>query len=193
MKALPLVVVALLAPADSVGAGELSVSHAALERFLVSSLLTQSGRLYLEGGPEDTCRYAFVQEPKVSGGAGRLSIRFVFSGRAGASVAGRCVGPGDTLDLTASGVPAYAGGELWLSGLRLEARDSSYFRAIAGLLQSQLERRLRVPVRARLEEALTAVSAATAVRLSIGALEIPEIAVDERGLRLTFEERLLAQ
>lgn len=173
-------------------AGELSIPYAAIERLLVSGLLTEGGRLYLEGTPADTCRYAFVQEPKVSGAAGRISIRFVFSGRAGASVAGRCVGPGDTLELTASGVPAYAGGELLLQRLRLDARDSAYFKLVAGLLRSQLERRLRLPVRARLEEALALASAATAVRFTLSAFDVPTLAVDQEGLRLTIEERVQA-
>lgn len=174
-------------------AGELSISHAATERLLNSWLLAEGGRLYLDGSPADSCRYAFVQEPKVSGGGGRLSIRFVFSGRAGATVAGRCVGPGDTLDISASGVPYFAAGELRLADLRLQAPDSAYFKVAAGPLQSQLERRLRVPIRARLEEALALASIAATVRLTLNGFEVPAIAVDEQGLQLTVEERVQVQ
>ena len=103
------------------------------------------------------------------------------------------IGPGDTLDITVSGIPAFDAGELRLSDLRLEAPDSAYFELASGLLRSQLEKRLRVPIRARLEEALSLVSAATAVRFTLTRFEVPAIAVDEAGLRLTIEERVQAR
>ena len=111
-----LVVATLHAPAVS-RAAEITLSHTALERVVWQVLLTEGGRGYFQGGPEDTCLYAFVQEPKATGRDGRLNISFVFSGRAGAEVAGRCVGPGDTFDIVVSGVPALAGGELYLDDL----------------------------------------------------------------------------
>ena len=92
-------ILAVLATAPPASAAEITLSHAALERVVWQVLLTEGGRGYFEGGPEETCRYAFVQEPKVTGASGRLRVRFLFSGRAGAEVAGRCVGPGDTFDL----------------------------------------------------------------------------------------------
>ena len=171
-------------------AAEVRASFSAIERLLVSSVLKQGGRLYLEGGPEDRCRYAFVQEPKVSGSSGRLVIHFVFSGRAGAQVAGRCVGPGDTIALSVSGVPAYAGGELQLQQLRLEAPESVYYKLIAGMLQGQLEKRLRFPLRSLLEQGLAGAAAGAPVGLALSAFDVRSVAVEEEGLRLVFDGTL---
>jgi hypothetical protein len=174
-------------------AAEITVSHAAIEKLLTSALLKDGGRLYLDGSPADTCRFAFVQEPKVSGGAGRLAIRFTFSGRAGARVAGRCVGPGDTLELTASGTPAYAGGELYLRDLRLDAPESAYFKAVAGLLQGQIERRLRLPVRTMVEQSLTAAANGSGVALGLQAFDVSSISVDEQGAKVALDASLSAR
>jgi hypothetical protein len=175
------------------GASELAVSHAAIERLLVTKVLTQGGRLYLDGSPGDSCRFAFVQEPKVSGDNGRLQVRFVFSGRAGVQVAGRCAGPGDTLSLTASGVPTYVDGELRLAELRVEAPASTYFKAVAGLVQGQIERRVRFPVRNQLASAVQDASLGTPLRLTLTGFDVRSIAVDERGLRFGFDGSLNAQ
>ena len=180
----------LAVPARAV---DIHVSHAAIERLMTSTLLKDGGRLYLEGTPADACRYAFVQEPKVSGSLGRLVIRFVFSGRAGAQVAGRCVGPGDTIALTASGVPTYAAGVLMLANLELDAPASAYYRVVAGLLEGRLEKHLRLPLRAMLEQSLALVSAGGAVGWGLGAFDVRSLAVDERGVRLLLDAKLTAQ
>ncbi len=180
-------------PAPPAAAADITVSHAAIEKLLTTALLKDGGRLYLEGSPADNCRYAFVQEPKVSGGGGRLAIRFVFSGRAGAQMLGRCVGPGDTLNLTASGVPTYAGGELMLSGLKIEAPETAYYRVAAGLIQGQLERSLRLPVRTMIEQSLPLAAAGSGVDLGMSAFEVRSISVDEKGAKLVLDASLAAR
>ena len=181
-----LVVAATSGPAVARGA-EITVFHAALERVVWQVLLTEGGRGYLEGGPDDTCRYAFVQEPKVSGRDGRLWIRFVFSGRAGAEVAGRCVGPGDTFDLVVSGVPALSGGELSFDDLRVEAPDTAYFRLVRGLVESRLGERLRYPLRQKLDALAAAVAAPAGYAMSVDRVGMSRVQVDGDALRFTLD------
>jgi hypothetical protein len=171
----------------SAQASEVTVSLAALERVVWSTLLDQSGRYYLEGSPADTCRYAFVQEPRVSAAGERLVVRLVFSGRAGVTVAGRCTGPGDTAPIEVSGVPRYDQGDVLLAELRVEAPETSYFRLVAPLVERQLRERLRYPLRRMLETSLVETSAAAAFRLVLDALTVRTIAVEPSGVRVEFD------
>jgi hypothetical protein len=193
--ALPAVVLAVAFALAPVGARstELRISYPAVERLVVSTLLTQGGRLYLQGAPGETCNFAFVQEPKASGAGGRLELRFVFSGRAGAPVGSRCVGPGATTTLEVSGVPRYDDGTLRLDGLKLRAPDSAYWSVAAGLLQGALETRLRVPLRSSVEHGLAQASASVGVQLGLDSLEVTEVAVEPDGLRLRFDWTLSAR
>jgi len=174
-------------------AADVTLSHAAIERLVWRELLTDAGRAYFEGGPQETCRYAFVQEPKVSGAEGRLRVRFLFSGRAGASVAGRCVGPGDTFDIVVSGVPALSGGVVSLAELRVEAPQTAYFRLVSGLVERQLRERLRYPLKANLDDAAATLSAAGGLSLWLDRLELRQVRVDEQAVHLSLEIGLSAR
>lgn len=186
---------ALPLPAAPAGAVELSLGYPAIERVIWARLLTQGGRYFLEGRSTDDCRYAFVQEPKVLAQGSRLAVRFVFSGRAGARVAGRCLGPGDTLDVTASGLPRYEDGLIRLADLRLDAPGSAYFKLMAPLLQSRLQERLSYPLRAELEQALgaAAVAAGSPLRPRLVSLAVPGIAVEAQRLRVSVDLSLAVE
>jgi hypothetical protein len=177
----------LLLAAKPAEAAQLRLTYPALERLLVLQVLTDGGRLYLEGGPGEECRYAFVQEPHVSAFGSRLRIDLLFSGRAGASVAGRCVGPGDTLRLEIHGVPVYADGVLGLDQLRVEAPESAYFRVVSGLVSRWMQERLRYPLRAAIEETLRGLSSLGAVRLQLGDLKVGSVVVSPDGLLLDVD------
>jgi hypothetical protein len=171
-------------------AGEITLSYPAVERAVWATMLSQQGRYYMEGGPGDTCRYAFVQEPKVSAEAGRLAVSFLFSGRAGATVAGRCVGPGDTLRITASGAPTYEAGEIRLAGLQLTAADSAYFKLVAPVIQAALEKRLSYPLRSDLEHGLAAASAGGPFRLKLSALDVRGLRAETDRLVVSYDASL---
>ncbi len=182
-----LLLTALVAVGSPGEALEMSLSHSALERLVWQVLLTEGGRGYFEGGPEDTCRFAFVQEPKVTARDGRLRIRFLFSGRAGAEVAGRCVGPGDTFEIFVSGVPALAAGELYFEDLRVEAPDTAYFRLVRSLVERQLRERLRYPMKQDLDWLAATVAAPAGYAMAVDRLERSEVTVDDEGLRVGLD------
>jgi hypothetical protein len=177
----------LLQGAAPAAGAQLRITYPALERLLVLQVLTDGGRLYLEGGPGEECRYAFVQEPHLSALGGRLRIDLLFSGRAGASLSGRCVGPGDTLRLEIHGVPVYADGVLSLDQLRIEAPESAYFKLVSGPVSRWLQERLRYPLRAAVEETLAGLSSLGAVRLQLGDLRVGSVVVGPDGLLLDVD------
>lgn len=176
----------IVAAAPAAGT-EIRMSYPALDRALVTGLLQQGRRLYFEGGPEETCRYAFVQEPRTRADSGRLVIRFLFSGRAGASLKGRCVGPGDTFPLEVSGVPVESAGELRLDDLRVEAPDTVYFRLVSGLVRRRLQDQLRFPLRAIVETALARAGASLGTAVTLEHFGVRAVSAEAEALRLDLD------
>jgi hypothetical protein len=168
-------------------AADVTLAHTAVERLIWRVLLTEGGRGYLEGGPGDTCRYAFVQEPRVSGENGRLRVRFLFAGQAGAQVGERCVGPGDTFDIVVSGIPALTGGVLHLEDLRVEAPDTAYFRLVRGLVESELNAQMRYPLRDDLNRIAATLGAPAGFTVSVDTLELGQVRIDEKMLHLSLD------
>ena len=171
-------------------AGTFDIAYTSLERVIVMSVMTESGRHYLQGGPDDTCSYAFLQEPRISAAEGRLSIRFLFAGRAGKQVAGNCVGPGDNFDVVVSGVPRYASGEIFLDEATFTA-DNKLFDVFSQLIERQLEPLLRVPLEASLQQHLAMLSSAGAGRVEMNALDVTSIALGATSLTLVADYRIV--
>ncbi len=176
----------LTAPA---GAASLEFEHAAIERMLAIGVMTQGGRLYIDGGPEDRCRHAFVQEPRVDSRDGRLRVTLLFSGRQAVSVAGRCVGPGGTFDVQVSGVPSFAGGEIYLAELRVEVPGPAqeFFSLVSGLLARQLGQRLRYSLDHALGQAAYQLSSQFGVVLGFQKLDVSRIEVGESSVKVTLD------
>ncbi len=143
MRAFAAGLVLVLLSGETATAGKLDVAYASMERIIVTTFLTEGGRRYLQGGPEETCAYAFIQDHRVSAIGARLQLRFLFAGRAGKQVAGRCVGAGDNFDIIVSGVPRYADGDIFLDEARFEA-DHKLFAVFSTLIERQLAPLLRI-------------------------------------------------
>jgi hypothetical protein len=180
-----LLALALLAPGAE--AGTLRVSYPAFERVLVADLLTQGGRLYLQGAAETDCTYAFVQEPRAAAEGHRLRIRLLFSGRGAVSVAGKCVGPGGTFDIDISGVPAYADGTLRLEEVKVSAPQSKYFNLVSRMVEDQLRERMQYPLKLAVDHAAAHLSSVGSTRISVPELRVDEVAVEPEGLRLKID------
>ncbi len=164
-------------------AAKLDVAYASIERILSTRFLTEGGRRYLQGGPDDTCAYAFIQEPRVSAVGERLQIRFLFAARAGKEVAGKCVGPGDNFDIIVSGVPSYGNGELFLDEPRFEA-EHKLFDVFSGLIERQLTPSLKVRAKPYVESYIAELTALGAGRVSLETLSLRNIALGTSSVAL---------
>ena len=171
-------------------AGEVFFSHASIARALSFAQMTNEGRWFLQGASVDDCSYALLQDPRVDADGDRLRITLLFAGRGGVRIAGRCVGPGDSFDVSIAGVPGFSRGELVLSDMRLEAPDRPYFRVVRPLLERTLRDRLRFPFRSAAEGALRELSQQTGGQIGLAALEIMSIAVESKGVRLRLDLEL---
>jgi hypothetical protein len=185
-KWLPIPLSLLLLPQAARG-DTLEVTYPAIERLIVEKILVEGGRRYLQGGPDDTCTYSFVQEPRVSASEGRLRIRFLFAGSVGTEITGRCIGRGGNFDVIVSGVPAYEDGTLFLEDLRFES-DNGLFDLFFPIVESQLRPALRVPLQSAVEEHLSQL--VTAARVRVEELTVSEIRLGPDAATLTAELRV---
>ena len=164
----------VLLSAETATAGKLDVAYTSMERIIVSTFLTEGGRRYLQGGPDDDCAYAFIQQPRVSAVGTRLQLRFLFAGRAGKQVAARCVGAGDNFDIVVSGVPRYANGEFFLDELKFEATHK-LFEVFAPLIQSQLAPLLRIRAQPYVESYVAQLTARGAGTVKLESMDVSSI------------------
>lgn len=175
----------IVAAPELAEAGTFEIAYRSIERLIVTYLMTDGGRFYLEGDPSTPCKYAFVQEPRVDAVSGRLRITLLFSGRAAVSVRGECVGAGDNFDIYISGVPDYSAGEMYLNELSVESSGSAYFKVVAPLLRRTLEKQLRVPLKEGLERA--SAYASNVGRLTFDELSVDQIVAGEDALRMSID------
>ena len=164
----------ILLSAQTATAGKLDVAYSSMERIIVTTFLTEGGRRYLQGGPDDDCAYAFIQQPRVSAVGGRLQMTFLFAGRAGKEIAGKCVGAGDNFDITVSGVPRYEDGEFLLDEPRFES-EHTMFDVFSLLIESQLAPLLRIRARPHVESYVYELTSRGAGVVQLESLEITSI------------------
>lgn len=174
MRSFAVGAVLVLLSGGTARAGKIDIAYASMEQIIVTTFLNEGGRRYLQGGPEDTCAYAFIQEPRVSAIGARLRLRFLFAGRAGTQAAGRCVGAGDNFDIFISGLPRYADGEFFLDEATFEA-DNRLFEVFSPLIRSQLAPLLRIRARPYAESYIAQLTARGAGAVRLDSMEIPSI------------------
>jgi hypothetical protein len=130
---------AMSAASSALGAN-LELRYGALERLIAEQLFTQDGRRYVRGDAKARCQYAYLEAPHISGGAadGRLKISAKFSGRSALDVFGRCVGMGDSFDLTIQAAPVVRKGAIAMDSVQVTTvKDSYYIRRVReGVRQS---------------------------------------------------------
>jgi len=130
----------LLGLAQPAAAVELQIHYSALQRMLAEQMFTQDGRRYVRGTPSARCSYAYLEHPDVHGGAdGRLNVQARFSGRSALDLFGRCVGLGDSFDLSITAVPYYLNGAIRFRDVLVDSkRDGFYIRRVRAALASTL-------------------------------------------------------
>ena len=127
-------------PRPAPAAVELRIHFSALERILAEQMFTEDGRKYLKGTPKARCNFAYLEHPGVHGDPpGRLRVEARFSGRSALDFLGRCVGLGDSFDLSIVAVPYYEKGAIRFKDVLVSSRrDGFYLRRVRAALQSTL-------------------------------------------------------
>lgn len=126
---------------------EMRVQYPALERVLAQQLFTQDGRRYVQGNENRKCNFAYLEKPKIGEWNGRLVIRARFIGKAALGMFGKCVGIGDSFDLTLVGTPVYQSGVITLKDVQASTNghDTMYSRRVMKGLQQALMKDIGYP------------------------------------------------
>ena len=142
-----LVALAFLSGGSSAAAADVDLYFSSMEKMVEQQVLIDGGRLYLFGDGDSPCLSAFLANPKVSESAGKLMIRFDFSGSMAGQMGGDCIGLSEEFPLTVMGIPVYEddreaalacldderSDELGLSASDFEAGVDAAFEALPGI------------------------------------------------------------
>src|SRR5687767_8596464 len=109
--AAPLALALALSP-PARGTVQLLLHYEALQRILAAQMFSQDGRKYVRGSKDARCTYAYLEGPQIGAEKGRLQVKARFSGRSALDLLGRCIGLGDSFDLTILATPYYRDGAI---------------------------------------------------------------------------------
>lgn len=146
MTLLPRLAVALLC-ASPAWAVDLEIRFGALERLIAEQLFTVDGRKYVRGTKDQKCNYAFLERPKLSAVGDRLQLKVNFSGKTALDMFGRCMGVGDSFELTLNARPVAANGTVGFREFVVSTpRDSFYIRRVRAALIETLRKDFRIDI-----------------------------------------------
>lgn len=110
------------------GESTLIIENSAIDKALREQFFTDKGRYWL--GNADICNQSYLESPQTNISGGRVRIRATFSGRFGAKAGDKCIGQGDTFEMTTSGKPFYRDGRLGLEDIRIDALSNEFYRLL---------------------------------------------------------------
>lgn len=167
---------------------ELLIHFGALKRALAEEIFTQDGRRYVKGTKDTRCNFAYLENPEVGGGNGRLRVKARFTGRSALDVFGKCVGLGDAFDLNLLATPYYRDGYIALKDIQADGsgRDGFYIRRVCTAMKRSLERDFRYPAAAEARRVIES-SSTPSYRRELGRFSVTAIRVVPEGLVLTLD------
>jgi hypothetical protein len=182
-------------------AAELELRFAALERIVAAQLFTQDGRHYVRGSRTTRCQFAYLETPHIDSDQGRLRVQARFSGRSALDLMGRCVGLGDSFDLTITGTPAPRNGAMILRDVKVTTpRDSYYIRRVRAALAQSISKDFKIEVRDQARRLLEQSDASSDAipkdalyKQELAAFDLGEIRVTPDALVLVIEFRLVVK
>jgi hypothetical protein len=195
---LPRVLFLLLAAVPGF-ATELEVRYGVIEKLLADQLFSQEGRLYVRGNKTTKCQFAYLESPRVGSANGKLRVTARFSGRTALDMFGRCIGLGDSFDLTLTASPAVKNGALALTDVNISTpRDSYYIRkvkqALAGSFAKDFKIEIRDPARRLLEQPPpVAAGAKPSYQQEVQRFDLNGVVVQPDALVLVIDFRLVVK
>jgi hypothetical protein len=158
---------------------------------LAEQVFTQGGRRYVRGDKANRCNFAYLESPRVGGGAGKLRIRARFSGRSSLNMLGQCVGLGDAFDVVIDARPQYKNGAIRLADVvaSSDGKTGFYIRRVCAALQSSLARDFAYPLETEARRLLENAGAQPGYKREMRNFSVPEIRIapDTLILVLDFE------
>ena len=188
--ALTLVLV-LTAPAFP---ADLEIRYSALERMVAAQMFTQEGRRYVRGNQAAKCQYAYLEAPKLSAANGRLQVAARFSGRSAMDLFSRCVGMGDSFDLTVTAVPVPRKGAIAFQDTQVSTvKDSYYIRRVRSAMMRSFDQDFKIEIRDQARRLLEQSASGAAYQQELKDLDLTAIRVAPDALVLVVDFKLIVK
>jgi hypothetical protein len=191
-----LALLAILCAVPSLAA-DLELRYGALERLVAKQLFTQDGRRYVKGTPAAKCQYAYLEAPRfaaVDKAEGRLKITAKFSGRSSLDVFGRCVGMGDSFDLTIQTSPVARKGVIVMDNVQVTTvKDSYYIRRVRQALTDSFAKEFKIDLRDQAKALLEQPNDKSSYQQELTGFDLSEVRVTPDALVLVMEFKLVVK
>jgi hypothetical protein len=175
-------------------AADLELRFGALERMIADQMFTQEGRRYVRGRPEAKCQFAYLEKPHLGAEASRLRVDARFSGRSALDLFGRCVGLGDSFDLTLLAVPVARDGAIGLNEVQVSTpRDSFYIGRVRDALVRSFSKDFRIDVRDQARRLLEQPREAAIYQQQLDDFRLSRVRVTREALVLEVDFRLVVK
>jgi hypothetical protein len=184
-----------LASCRSVGVGaELELRYAAIEHIIANQLFTQDGRHYVRGSKATRCQFAYLETPRVSSDAGRIRVDARFSGRSAIDLFDRCIGLGDSFDLTVTAVPYPHDAAIVLREVKVSSpKDSYYIRRVRAALAQSIAKDFKIEMRDQARRLLEQSNEGAPYKQELASFRVNEIHITPEALVLVVDFRLVVR
>src|SRR5579864_5397906 len=189
-----LLVAVLLAFAAQALPADLEIRYSALERMVASQMFTQEGRRYVRGNQAAKCQYAYLEAPKLREAGGRLQVAARFSGRSAMDLFSRCVGLGDSFDLTITAVPVPRKGAIAFQDTQISTpKDSYYIRRVRSPMMRSFDQDFKIDIRDPARRLLEQPASGAVYQQELKDLDLTAIRVTPDALVLVVDFKLVVK
>jgi hypothetical protein len=188
-----LVALAFLSGGSSAAAADVDLYFSSMEKMVEQEVLTDGGRLYLFGDGDSPCLSAFLANPKVSESAGKLMIRFDFSGSMAGQMGGDCIGLSEEFPLTVMGIPVYEDGWVYLQSVQFsgQSRTDIFNDKIMAFIDERLQKIFRHDVMGSVHLLIEENRSRIPFGVELRALDVPRIELHGDRLSLDLDFSLI--
>jgi hypothetical protein len=173
---------------------DLEIRYSALERMVAAQMFTQEGRRYVRGNQAAKCQYAYLEAPKLSAANGRLQVAARFSGRSAMDLFSRCVGMGDSFDLTVTAVPVPRKGAIAFQDTQVSTvKDSYYIRRVRSAMMRSFDQDFKIEIRDQARRLLEQSASGAAYQQELKDLDLTAIRVAPDALVLVVDFKLIVK
>ena len=184
----------LIAFATAALPADLEIRYSALERMVAAQMFTEEGRRYVKGNQGAKCQYAYLEAPKLSATGDRLRVAAKFSGRSAMDLFSRCVGMGDSFDLTLTAVPVPRKGTIAFQDTQVSTpKDSYYIRRVRSAMMRTFDQDFKIEIRDQARRLLEQPASSALYQQELKDLDLNAIRVTPDALVLVVDFKLVVK
>jgi len=184
----------LIACAAAALPADLEIRYSALERMVAAQMFTQEGRRYVKGNQAALCQYAYLEAPKLKASGERLQVAARFSGRSAMDLFSRCVGMGDSFDVTLTAVPVPRKGAIAFQDTQVStAKDSYYIRRVRSAMMRTFDQDFKIEIKDQARRLLEQPASSGVYQQELKDLDLNAIRVTQDALVLVVNFKLVVK